>query len=72
MDNIDPVSFDRLFARTDPAATAFIVISKSGGTAETLTQFLYCLDVFRKALPAETLSRHFLVITEPGTTPCAG
>ncbi len=69
MDNIDPISFDRLFARTDPAATAFIVISKSGGTAETLTQFLYCLDVFRKALPAGTLSRHFLVITEPRDNP---
>lgn len=69
MDNIDPVSFDRLFARTDPAATAFIVISKSGGTAETLTQFLYCLDVFRKALPAGTLGRHFLAVTEPRDNP---
>ncbi len=69
MDNVDPVGFERLFQMVDPKRTGFLVISKSGGTAETLTQFLYCLDVFRNAMDAEALSRHFLVITEPKDSP---
>ena len=66
MDNIDPGTFERLFQRVSPEKTGFIVISKSGGTAETMTQFLYCLDVFRNALEDGALKEHFTVITEPG------
>jgi len=66
MDNIDPDSFDRLFKAITPERTGFIVISKSGGTAETLTQFLYCLDVFRDQLDEANLKNHFVAITEPG------
>lgn len=69
MDNIDPHSFDVLFAAVEPTRTAFIVISKSGGTAETLTQFLFALDVFGHALGKEALSNHFTIITEPGDNP---
>ena len=68
-DNIDPDSFTRLFQAIDPARTGFIVISKSGGTAETLTQFLYCLDVFRGALGVDVVGGHFTVITEPEDNP---
>jgi glucose-6-phosphate isomerase len=66
MNNIDSDSFDRIFQIITPARTGFIVNSKSGGTAETLTQFLYCLDVFRNQLDANSLNSHFTVITEPG------
>ena len=66
MNNIDPDSFDRLFQGVTPERTGFIVISKSGGTAETLTQFLYCLDIFRAQIEADKLAAHFVVITEPG------
>lgn len=69
IDNIDQHSFDVLFQSITPARTGFIVISKSGGTAETLTQFLYCLDVFRAQLDQERLASHFVVITEPGDRP---
>ena len=69
MDNIDPHSFDVLFAAIDPARTGFIVISKSGGTAETLTQFLFALDVFGQALGEDALSKHFTIITEPTDNP---
>jgi glucose-6-phosphate isomerase len=69
MDNIDSNSFDRLFLSVTPARTGFIVISKSGGTAETLTQFLYCLDIFRPHLDNTKLADHFVVITEPGDRP---
>jgi len=66
MDNIDADSFDRLFQNVTPERTGFIVISKSGGTAETLTQFLYCLDIFRHQLDQAQIKNHFAVITEPG------
>lgn len=69
MDNIDPASFDHLFRQVRPERTGFIVISKSGGTAETLTQFLYCLDLFRNALDQDELLNHFTIITEPGERP---
>merc|ERR1712096_359756 len=45
----------------------------SGGTAETLAQFLYCLDVFRSQKISKNLmlnvENHFLIITEPGDRP---
>jgi glucose-6-phosphate isomerase len=73
MDNIDPHSFDLLFRGITPERTGFIVISKSGGTAETLAQFLYCLDVFRSQKISENsalnIENHFLIITEPGDRP---
>jgi glucose-6-phosphate isomerase len=73
MDNIDPHSFDLLFHKITPKRTGFIVISKSGRTAETLAQFLYCLDVFRSQKldqgTALNVINHFLIITEPGDRP---
>lgn len=73
MDNIDPHSFDRLFKIIKPERTGFIVISKSGKTAETLTQFLYCWDVFQSAIKRDkktiNLHEHFVVITELGDRP---
>lgn len=65
MDNIDPASFDALFAALDPARSGVVAISKSGGTAETMTQFIICLDWLRRTLPAETLAKHCIAITEP-------
>ncbi|MHC4959467.1 MAG: hypothetical protein ACYTGN_13965 [Planctomycetota bacterium] len=39
VDNIDPYAFERAFAAGDPVRTAWVVVSKSGGTMEPLTQF---------------------------------
>lgn len=69
MDNIDPHSFGALFDALDPARTGFVVISKSGGTAETLTQFFVCLARWRDALGEAALPAHFLIVTEPGDNP---
>ena len=69
MDNIDPASFDALFAALDPKRTGVVAISKSGGTAETITQFVICLDWLRRALAADALPRHTIAITEPADTP---
>ncbi len=45
----------------DEAETGFIVVSKSGATAETLAQTLLALDQFK--------ADHFLFVTEPGDNP---
>ena len=40
MDNVDPVTMGALFDRVDLQRTRVLVISKSGGTAETMSQYL--------------------------------
>ncbi len=62
MDNIDPHTFDAALAALDLARTGFLVISKSGSTAETLTQFLVCVN----AVGADQAGDRFTAITEPG------
>jgi len=64
MDNIDPASFKDLFGSLKPAKTGLIAISKSGGTAETLTQLFACLDWLGAAN-----AKRAVVITEPGQNP---
>jgi glucose-6-phosphate isomerase len=64
LDNIDPASFAALFAALDFKRTGCIVISKSGGTAETLTQFAICLDQFRAAGRVD-VGDQFIAVTEP-------
>lgn len=62
-DNIDPHTFKRLFAKMNLKTTGVIVISKSGGTAETLMQTLVLINQWSNA--NLKIKNHFLVITEP-------
>ena len=65
LDNVDGDTFERLFRTVDPQRTGFIVISKSGSTAETLAQMFHCLDVFRGAVGKDGIAKAFVAITEP-------
>src|SRR5579875_2122865 len=69
MDNIDPATFETLFAALDPARTGVVAISKSGGTAETMTQFAICVEWLRTHLNADAVGRHTIAITEPKDNP---
>lgn len=69
MDNIDPATFEALQQSLDFARTGVIAISKSGGTAETLTQFLILLEALRKAVGKREVGDRCLVLTEPTDTP---
>lgn len=60
MDNVDPDTVTALFAALKPGKTGLIVISKSGGTAETLVQMFACLEWLGARNAARTV-----VITEP-------
>ena len=64
-DNPDPVSWAQALARFDLKTTRFVVISKSGGTPETLMQALTAADAIDKAGGGKYLKDHFLAVTEP-------
>lgn len=63
IDNIDPDSFERHFSRFSLRDTLFVVISKSGGTAETMSQMLIVYD---KLEEVDLNPRYHLVfVTDP-------
>ncbi len=69
MDNIDPYTFKEFFQSVSLETTGFIIISKSGTTAETLCQFLVVLDAFHERSLKNRLQDHFIIITEPKASP---
>ena len=69
MDNLDGYSFNRLLTQSNRGRTAFLVVSKSGSTVETLTQFLTALQAVRETMGEKNLQYHFVVVTEPGDNP---
>ena len=64
-DNIDPEGFVLLLESLDIRKTVFNVISKSGATAETMSQFLIVHDRLRHDLGKTALKNHLLITTDP-------
>jgi glucose-6-phosphate isomerase len=63
LDNVDPETIHALLGRLRLKRTLFIVTSKSGGTAETMAQFLIVHDrLSRKQLD---VTRHLVFVTDP-------
>lgn len=63
LENIDPVTIVSLLDRLNLERTLFIVTSKSGGTAETMSQFLIAHElVVTAGLP---IRDHFVFVTDP-------
>jgi glucose-6-phosphate isomerase len=63
LDNVDPETIAALLDRLRLKRTLFIVTSKSGGTAETMAQFLIVHDrITRKRLDVR---KHVVFITDP-------
>jgi glucose-6-phosphate isomerase len=70
-DNLDARTLDLALSGFDLKTTRFVVISKSGGTPETLVQITAAIDAVRKAGLADRIPELFLAVTEPkakGTT----
>ncbi|NKB19780.1 MAG: glucose-6-phosphate isomerase [Alphaproteobacteria bacterium] len=65
-DNVDPHSIAVMLERLALDRTGFLVISKSGSTAETMTQFLVCLKAVQNTVGPYEAAEHFTAITEPG------
>ena len=64
-DNLDPLTLEGALKGLDLASTRFIVISKSGGTAETLCQVIAALAAVQAAGLAGEIPNLFLGVTEP-------
>jgi glucose-6-phosphate isomerase len=64
-DNSDPRMFHTLLNRLDLERTTFAVISKSGGTAETMSQFMVVLDRLSLRLGRDKALDRIIFITDP-------
>ncbi len=65
VDNLDAHGFELLLSACDPARLGVVMISKSGGTVETLCQSLRVLAHLREHLDESRLAAQIAVITEP-------
>jgi glucose-6-phosphate isomerase len=64
LDNVDPRTISALLDRLDLSRSLFIVISKSGGTAETMAQYLVIRARLQSAVGSE-IQRHLVFVTDP-------
>jgi len=65
LQNVDPATFSDFFKNTNLSKTAFLTISKSGSSVETLAQMLACVEEAKTISP----TTHFFSITTPGDNP---
>lgn len=66
-DNLDGHTLGLMLRDLDMKAARFIVISKSGGTPETITQCLTIIEALKDAGLEWNIAQHVLALTEPGT-----
>lgn len=67
LDSTDPARILELEGNLDLAKTLFIVATKSGGTAETLSFFKYFYNKTAAALGQREAGARFIAITDPGS-----
>lgn len=69
LDNLDPLGLDAALDALDLRTTRFLVISKSGATAETLAQMFAAMGRIQAAGGGKYMRFHFGAIAEPGDNP---
>jgi len=69
LDNPDPETLARFKASVDLARTGAVVVSKSGGTAETLIMAMTIVPALAAARPAESMADYVIAMAEPGDNP---
>jgi glucose-6-phosphate isomerase len=69
LENVDPTSIAAALKRIDPRRVFVNVISKSGGTAETLAQYLVVRAWLDQALGPDAAVRHLAFTTDPTKGP---
>jgi len=65
VDNVDPERLVYLFQAIDPARCLFNVISKSGSTSETMSQFMIIQAMLEEKLGKEAACKHIVCTTDP-------
>ncbi|MCL4215678.1 MAG: hypothetical protein KJ052_01515, partial [Candidatus Hydrogenedentes bacterium] len=68
-DNIDPMTFREVMRLCNPKKTLYNVISKSGGTAETMSQLMIVVEALIKKVGESALKDHIVVTTNPRVPP---
>lgn len=63
LDNSDPVQIKSLLESIDIEKTLFNVITKSGSTAETMSQFLIAREAVKDVVGEDKLAEHFIATT---------
>ena len=69
LENVDPTTIAAALRRIDPRRVFVNVISKSGGTAETLAQYLVVRSWLDQALGPDAAARHLAFTTDPAKGP---
>jgi glucose-6-phosphate isomerase len=64
-DNIDPDGFKALLEMVDLRKTLFNVVSTSGGTAETMSQYLIVRDLLKRRGGNRREAEHLVITTDP-------
>ena len=70
-DNIDPINFKNSIKKIDLRSAGIIVISKSGSTPETLSQYACLIEIFDQKNELSILFNNSLIITEDKNSPLA-
>ena len=65
LDNVDPANISALLARLDLRRALFVVTSKSGGTAETMAQYLVIRARLTAMLGEEKGKERLVFVTDP-------
>ena len=65
LENVDPMTVQQTLKRLDPRRTLVNVISKSGGTAETLAQYLIVRQWLEQAVGEVAAREHLVLTTDP-------
>jgi glucose-6-phosphate isomerase len=65
LDNVDPVNISALLSRLDLWKSLFVVTSKSGGTAETMSQYLVVRGRLDEALGEAGARDRLVFVTDP-------
>lgn len=65
MDNIDPDTFKKMTKLCPPQKTLYNVISKSGNTAETMSQLMIVVEAIEKKFGKDAVKKHVVVTSNP-------
>lgn len=65
LDNVDPATIGATLDRLDLTRTLVLVVSKSGGTVETMAQYLIVRDALAQAVGEEAAREHLVLVTDP-------
>ena len=68
LDSTVPSAVQAVTEGIDPAKTLFLVSSKSGTTTEPLAFYSYFRGLVEEAVGKDKAGRHFVAITDPGTS----